>query len=235
MINKVKFILGKILKFKYVKSFNHYCYIILSLFRPVSFIIFSIFLFLFQVSAQDTNDSSITATKQTFFSQDPIRFAIHLSSSYRKPIEHAGIFWQPYPTVGIGMDFPTYIPKMLVRITAEAGQIKKSDQTKTNIGIIHASVSVSYDFPGFKENIIIRRRIGLSDAMVSFDSGFNLSDLDKKIFNNVENEFGFLIGVEPILKIKRFRFTIPITADIIFSSPNKFITVNISTTAGVTF
>ncbi len=64
---------------------------------------------------------------------------------------------------------------------------------------------------------------------------FMVGFISTGIFTDFENEFGIVGGIEPVLRIKRFQITMPITGNIAFSSPNPIITANVSLTAGVVF
>ena len=135
------------------------------------------------------------------------------------------------------MDFPTYIPRMLVHFSAEAGMIDKKDETILDVKIFHSSVSASYDFPIIKNKLSVRPRIGLSNIIITTMKLEDFVDIydGLEIFTDFENEFGIVGGIEPVLMIKRFQITMPITGIMVLSSPNPIITANVSLTAGVVF
>ena len=130
---------------------------------------------------------------------------------------------------------------MLVRFSLEAGEtdMEKNETTATfpkiieNLKIAHMALSVSYDIPLIKYSFIIRPRIGLSNTMISVED-FKFKKLFH-IFRESENEFGIIGGIEPIYKINRIQLSIPLYGDLMFSSPEPFITGNVSFTVGVIF
>lgn len=214
---------------------------IMSYIRPLLFIkIFFIFSVM-NISAQDTADTTDILHKREAGIHDTTRtrFAAHLSTSYHTPLRRKANSiglnkkWSPYFTGGIYIDFPTYISKMFVRLAAEAGRIDKKDLTVEDLEILHTSLSVYYNFSVFNNNIIIRPRFGLSNIVIKIGH-FDIKELFH-LTRDFESEAGFLAGFEPVFRIKRLQIAIPVNIDCIFSSPNIFITGNVSLTAGVVF
>ena len=135
------------------------------------------------------------------------------------------------------MDFPTYIPRMLIHFSTEAGMIDKKDKSILDVKIFHSAVSASYDFPIVKDKFSVRPRIGLANVIITTMKLEDFVDIydGLEIFTDFENEFGIVGGIEPVLKIKQFQITMPITGTMILSLPNYMITADISLTAGVVF
>ena len=186
---------------------------------------------------QNTDTASVSSNNLQKPKNEKIRFGVRASATYHEPLNHTGEYWNRYITTGVHMDFPTYIPKMLIHLSMEAGMIDKKDETILDVKIFHSAVSASYDFPIVKNRLSVRPRVGLSNVIITtmkLKEFFNI-DKEMKIFNDVENEFGIVGGIEPVLKIKRFQISMPITGTMILSLPNYLITADISLNAGVVF
>lgn len=219
--------------YKYIKM-----HIIQSYIRTILFILFFILFPSSNISAENKSDTIITLNKQHATPSESLRFGVRLAATLHEPFYYTGYYWDRYFTTGLHMDFPTYIPRMLVRFSAEAGLIDKKDESIKGVIIIHTSVSVSYDFPIVKEKFSVRPRLGLSSVFITTMKSDDIVEnifKDFEIFSIFENEFGIIGGFESIYRIKRFQITLPITGNIVFSSPNPIITANVSLTAGVVF
>lgn len=158
---------------------------------------------------------------------------IQLISTLHTPINHFGDLWKPYPTFGLKVDLPTYIPKLFIQFTGETGFIKNKDDSIEKIDLLHASVTVSYALISKNDILTIRPAAGMSNMIM------NVWDLDEDNFLDLpagksENEFGFTGGAEIGLKLKRFLITVPVMMNIILSSPEPFTTFEVSLAAGVT-
>lgn len=184
---------------------------------------------------QDDSTSQIKPDKET------ILFAPHACVTFHYPVKWGGYIWKPFITSGLHLDFPTTLHRMLVRFSVEAGKIdiEKNEQTEKferiieDLKIACMALSVSYDIPIIKDKFTIRPRLGLSNTMI-YEGTITV----KKVFvilRESENEFGVLGGVEPIYQIKRILIALPMYGNIMFSSPEPFITGNISLTVGVVF
>jgi hypothetical protein len=162
------------------------------------------------------------------------RIAVLLTGSYHEHIFHAGDYWKSYFTGGIRIDLPVYIPEFNLHFCAEVGQINKKDEKITDIEVVLASLSVSYTFPLKNKPFYLRPFMGISNMTI------NLGKFDIKRFithpmESCENEFGIIGGIEPLYRIKRFMVSLPISGNLILTSPRYYITANISLNAGVTF
>jgi len=213
-------------------------YTIQSYIRGILFILSCILFISVDTSAeQNTDTSSASSNNLQKAKNEQIRFGVRASVTFHEPFSHTGHYWNRYVTTGVHMDFPTYIPKMLIHFSVEAGMIDKKDETILDVKIFHSAISASYDFPIAINRLSIRPRIGLSNVIITTMKLKEFIDIDKelKIFNDVENEFGIVGGIDPVLKIKRFQISMPITGTMILSQPNYMITADISLTAGIVF
>ena len=115
--------------------------------------------------------------------------------------------------------------------------IDRKDEAILDVKIFHSAVSASYDFPIVKNRLSIRPRIGLANLIITTMKLEDFVDIydGLKIFADFENEFGIVGGIEPVLKIKQFQISLPITGTMILSLPNYIITADISLNAGVVF
>jgi hypothetical protein len=55
------------------------------------------------------------------------------------------------------------------------------------------------------------------------------------VFGRVENEYGVYAGIEPSVTWKKLTFSLPVSAERIFSDPQRFTTVVFSIHAGYRF
>lgn len=212
-------------------------FIVQSSVRAFLFIIIPAICIISPLFAQNQVDTSSPQSSKN----ESIRIAPHLRMSFHYPVKHAGQYWKPYVTGGIQIDLPTYLSGLLVRFALEAGEIDmdENDATErlesiiTNVKIIPMSFSVSYDIPIVSGRFFIRPRLGLSNTMIYGDE-FKVKRI-LKILVDSENEFGFIGGIEPVIIINRFIITLPMYGEIMFSSPESFISGNVSLTAGVIF
>ncbi len=212
------------------------CYL-QSYFRQFLFTFISVILGITALYSQEQTDSTTLKAP----SEESIKIAPHLSTTFHYPIKHGGYIWKSYFTGGIHIDFPTYFPRMLVRFSIEGGEMDMEGNEKTatfnkvieNLNIAHMALSVSYDIPLIKNTFILRPRIGLSNIMIS-EGDFKFKKLFH-ILRESENEFGIIGGIEPIYKIHRIQLSVPLYGNLMFSSPEPFITGNISFTVGVIF
>lgn len=212
-------------------------YCLQSYFRLFLFTFILVILSITALYSQEQTDSTTLKAP----SEESIRIAPHLSTTFHYPIKHGGYIWKPYFTGGIHIDFPTYLPRMLVRFSIEGGEMDMDENGKTaifnevieNLNIAHMALSVSYDIPLIKGTFILRPRIGLSNTMI------NTGDFQFKkffvILRESENEFGIIGGIEPIYRINRIQLSLPLYGDLMFSSPEPFISGNVSFTVGVIF
>lgn len=222
----------------YYSYYNNYTqHNIKSYIRTILFILFFILFPASNISAENKSDTTVISNKQHKTPSESLRFGLRASVTFHEPFYHTGYYWDRYFTTGIHMDFPTYIPRMLIHFSAEAGMIDKKDETILDVKIFHSSISVSYNFPIKKETFSVRPRLGLSNIIITTMKLEDFVDIydGLEIFTDFENEFGIIGGIEPVLRIKRFQITMPITGNIAFSSPNPIITANVSLTAGVVF
>lgn len=217
---------------------QNYTQHIKSYIRTILFILFFILSTAINSLAEDKPDTTVIPNKQQAKPSESIRLGLRIGTTFHEPFYHTGYYWNRYFTTGIHLDLPTYIPRMLIHFSAEAGLLDKRDGTVKDVKIIHSSISLSYNFPIVKEKFSVRPRVGLSNIFISTTK---LKDIvegivkDFEVFGYLENEFGIIGGIEPVYWIKRFQITMPITGNIAFSSPNPIITANVSLTAGVVF
>ncbi len=174
------------------------------------------------------NDATLNKKGKSY---EAYKFGIYLSGSYHKTIGDAKKYWEPYFTTGLHVDLPLYIPKFLVHFSVEAGQVDNKNKTVNDIKVLHSSVSLSYFYPLYKNHILIRPFFGVSNMIINFLKIEKITEI-----NNIsENEFGFITGLEPSLRIKRFQISLPFSINWIFSSPDMFNTLNLSLVAGIIF
>ncbi len=205
--------------------------------RKFLFIATGAFLLYSTSYGQKQNDS----TSQTVPEKETILIAPHAGATFHYPVKWGGYIWKPFITSGIHVDFPTSLPRMLVRFSVEGGEIDMEENEQTakyntiikGLNIACMALTVSYDIPIIKEKFIIRPRLGLSNTMI--DRGDFKPEKLFVILRESENEFGVLGGVEPIYQIKRVLIALPLYGNIMFSSPEPFITGNVSLTVGVVF
>ena len=217
---------------------NNTQYNIQSYIRGILFILLFLLLIVTNISAQKKADTtSVTLNTQQKAQNEKIRFGVRASVTFHEPFYHTGYYWNRYVTTGVHMDFPTYIPRMLIHFSTEAGMIDKKDKSILDVKIFHSAVSASYDFPIVKDKFSVRPRIGLANVIITTMKLEDFVDIydGLEIFTDFENEFGIVGGIEPVLKIKQFQITMPITGTMILSLPNYMITADISLTAGVVF
>jgi hypothetical protein len=179
-----------------------------------------------------TENKNTTGTLQN--QDDSYRIAVLLTSSYHEHIFHAGDYWESYFTGGIRLDLPVYLPNLNFHFSVEAGLINKKNKKVTDIEVVLASLAVSYTFPVKNTPFYIRPFAGISNMTI------NLGHFDIKRFithpmESCENEFGLIGGIEPLYRIKRFIVSLPISGNLILTSPRYYITANISLNAGVAF
>ena len=212
-------------------------FIIQSSVRALLFIIIPAICIISPLFAQNQVDTNALKPSKN----ELIRIAPHLRMSFHYPVKHAGQYWKPYVTGGIQIDLPTYLSGLLVRFALEAGKIDMDENDATerlesiteNVKILSMSFSTSYDIPIIAGKFLLRPRLGLSNTMIS-TTEFEFKKIFR-IFSHSENEFGFVGGIEPVVIINRFIITLPMYGEIMFSSPEPFITGNVSLTAGVIF
>jgi hypothetical protein len=60
-------------------------------------------------------------------------------------------------------------------------------------------------------------------------------DLERHVFQTSESEFGLAVGVEPLLRIRRFRVGLPLKATCVFSAPHLFTHVGLGCTVSREF
>lgn len=228
------------LKIPYVRSqkssFEFICFL-QSCFIPLLFIhFFNNYSLTFAQTTADSLSTPATSTveKGNLTRSAPFRLITCMNGTYHYPVADPDYYWDPYFTSGVSLSFPTYIPSLYVDASAEIGQI--DGKKPVTIDIVNASMTVSYHFSIIKDVVGIRPRIGLSNTLIFLKPLKDLTTEDiKEFFGVIENEFGLIGGFAPVVTIQRFYCTMPIYYEIVFSSPKRFMTANISICAGVTF
>ncbi len=183
------------------------------------------------IVANDKIDTLNKAKKNSSSLNKPFKFGFFLYNSYNKPIQYSGKYWRHYFTTGITLYLPTYFSNLRVHFSAGIGKISKIYRSIIDIKILQASASIGYEFSLYKNYFFIKPRFGISSMTIHF------LDIDKltHINANSENEFGFIGGIEPFLRIKRFYISLPILINFIFSAPKLFNTTTFSLTYGIVF
>lgn len=186
----------------------------------------------------DDSGSEVRASEPNNNPQTNIRWAAHVGSSYHIPIDHAGQNWQQYVTTGLRLEFPLEITEMLIQFSAEVGNLDMKDRTIENVKILHSSLALVYDIAIISKQHIIRPRLGLTNTVISLKPNLGMKEFAKELLHptiNFESEFGMLLGLEYVMRLRRFQLTLPVFSEVMFSAPHLFISVNISLFAGVVF
>lgn len=189
------------------------------------------------ILANDSIPTTISDKHDTTIHQD-FRLGIHLASSFHIPITHANYHWNTYFTTGFHIEFPMQISGMYIKLAAEAGNVDMKTLNINNVKILHSSLSFSYDFPLYSNLLYIRPRLGLSNTVISLEHDMSTKEFIEELSHptkNFESEFGALICCEPFFRYKRFQLSVPLYAEVMFSSPKIYATGNFSLVAGVIF
>ncbi|MBD3322232.1 MAG: hypothetical protein GF350_14125 [Chitinivibrionales bacterium] len=153
--------------------------------------------------------------------------------TYRHPVYELADEWDSYYTFGIATDVPTLARNFAFRIELEAGTIESKSIDSFEYTIFHPSLSLVYEFSVISNRIFILPRIGVTSTTIHIE--------DETIFRNMdlmatwESEFGALAGVEPCFRYRKFEATIPVSLAWTFSSPEPFVFIAVSISAGMRF
>lgn len=212
-----------------------------SLFSSKMFKIFPILIFgaLVIIQAQDTTQKANYFQRLRDNVSEPPNIAIRLYSTYHKGVLEEGVYWKPFVSGGIQFDFPVYISGLALHINIDGGRINQAnahfaDILQKNIEIINTSCSFSYNFPIYKNFLSIKPRIGLSNTIINRNE-YSILDFGNHETKDLDNEFGFLGGLEPIVSFNQFRLALFVYGNLMFSSPYPFITANVTLSVGVAF
>lgn len=164
------------------------------------------------------------------------RFKLKILGSMNVPLSDAGKLWEPFPSGGIKVTLPVGVKNLDLSGVAEYGLIKNSENEDLEIKTGLIRLLVSYRFNLKESKFSISPFFGIMDMMIHHNGEDILeSVMDTEIFKNVENEFGISMGVEPEFSFKRFTVSLPLSYDLLFSSPEVYQSFNTSLAIGMTF
>jgi hypothetical protein len=181
--------------------------------------------FIFCISIVAFANDTIKLSKAAFFTPQ-------LSCSYRIPVLKTADYWQSYPTAGLHFIIPSTIPLINCIARFEVGRTYNLDETRA-VNCAHFLLGIQYETPFKKSLFSLNPQIGITNMTISIQSVS--ADFFRHIFRDVENEFGFNIGISPNIKYKQLRLSLPIQFEKTLSSPERFNTLTISFYAGYQF
>jgi hypothetical protein len=170
-------------------------------------------------------DDSISAKQSAFFTPQ-------LSVSYRIPVLKTERYWNPYAAAGLHLVFPSTIPQIQCIARFEVGRLYNHDETKV-ANCAHFLLGIQYNDLLKKSIFSLSPQIGITNMTESVQDVS--ADFFRHIFRDVENEFGFNIGVSPNINYKHLRLSLPLQFEKTLSSPERFNTITISLYAGYLF
>lgn len=188
-------------------------------------------------SSAQHNDTARIAAKNT---PDARRTSeIFLVPSYNHPVRHSGAYWAPFLGGGITVFCPTPQSGLLTRWYAGAGYLKKSD-TRHRREMVHISMAFAYPitlpWKVLASPISLRPSAGLSYMTVNMsETKVKFSELHDLFFGTFESEFGTIATIEPTITLGSVIVSLPVSGEMIFSSPRLYTMVSLSLCAGVVF
>ena len=166
--------------------------------------------------------------------QNP-KFELKLLNTFNVPFPVPDWNWSPFYTGGLEFSFPAGVKDMRLHFSGEIGVMGMHDST-LQVESALLRIYASYTFNHKNGRLFLRPRFGMMDMMIHHnDEGIFDAIEDLALFKNVENEFGITFGVEPGIMIKKFRISLPLYYDLVFSSPIVYQSLNISFAVGMAF
>jgi hypothetical protein len=155
-----------------------------------------------------------------------------ISATARIPQAHSSRHWNKFATAGLFLEGPTAMGNLYWIGSAEAGRIREINYL-AKVNVMNLRLGVKYQYQILKSCFSILPEICMVDMMISTqDITEALQNLH--LFADVENEYGFSLGIEPRFTFKSFFAGIPIRAEKIFSKPKNFELLIFSINAGFT-
>jgi hypothetical protein len=155
------------------------------------------------------------------------RLVIGAVAAGKFPVGTLGERWKPYATGGILLELPTGLGRLSARFGLDAGVLTSSDGTDRELLALEFHAAASYALMPADRLFDVRPTVGITSTAVFRSRSF---ELEADIFRSSESEFGFVAGVEPLLRIRRFRFGLPLKATCVLSAPHIFAHVGVGCT-----
>ncbi len=170
--------------------------------------------------------------------QDPgpdpdYKYSVSAGAGLRVPYRYYADKWERHTAGGIRLNMPALNERLDLGVWLLGGEMSPLEPDLpalyTVIGILSLSYRIQHSIP-FME---LKPFTGVSNTLISEVDG-RLTSLDAP-FKDSESEFGVIAGFDTGLRIRRFIVSLPMSFNLVLSSPQKYCTFNITLFVGVRF
>lgn len=130
--------------------------------------------------------------------------------------------WDAFPCAALGMTFPTGHDATKISFSASYGELK-STVLNVNNPTLQLEIGLNYKIPYTYKRLSIDIYAALIDRAVKL-VGFGTKLDQLSLIASWENEFGAAVGIMPRITLpKNFSLILSCKADVVLSSPERFI------------
>lgn len=169
------------------------------------------------LAARDT--TTIAADSLPTSSVRPHRFGVSALAMLRAPVGSFAERWRQFPSAGLTLSLPTPLRALDIVVGGQAGTMHSTDEQAALL-VIELSLYTSFNTPVFARVLQIRPIVGLASTAVFASEAF---EPDWHPFATSESEFGLLAGVEPSVRLRAWRLSVPLQVVWVFCAPNAFV------------
>lgn len=150
----------------------------------------------------------------------PYRLRITAFCRGKMPLRtSAGSPWAPTCAGGIGLRLPTGLRQLSVQLRADIAALARPEEPSPDITLIELDLLATWT--GYLGRTALGADIGggITSAMVLVERPPSLA---QPLFTASESEYGFHAALEPFVRVRRWRFGVPLSFVWILSAPERF-------------
>jgi hypothetical protein len=140
-------------------------------------------------------------------------------------------YWKQYQTAGLYLEIPALIKKVHCIIGGEAGRMRSKDGAEF-VNCVHLQFGLAYEYHFlFNKRLSLLPMASITNTVINHQYVSTIIE-KRDVFNNIDDEFGINLGVEPRLNFQHFFIGIPIKIERSYTSPSPFDLLLISLNVG---
>ncbi|MFW5960623.1 MAG: hypothetical protein ACOCSE_05845 [Chitinivibrionales bacterium] len=161
------------------------------------------------------------------------KYSVSAGAGVRVPYNYYKDKWERHTVGGVRLNMPALKGKLDLGVWLLGGKMSPLEPDLPALYTVIGVLSLSYRIQHAIPFMDLKPFLGVSNALISKVEG-RLTSLDAP-FKHSESEFGVVAGFDTGLRIRRFIVSLPMSVNVVLSSPNKFCTFNATLVAGVRF
>jgi hypothetical protein len=176
--------------------------------------------------------SPVAADDSTAAPEVPFRLRVSIEYVHKFVLGDLSEDWGPAHAAGLSLSLATPVPRLSASVGAEIASLPSRADPARELVLLEFTCAARYAWFPLGWRLGAEINAGLTSSLVGWPSSL---ELERQVFNTSESEFGLRTGLAPVLRLSRFRLSVPLTLVCILSAPEPFVHLDLGVRTSVEF